>query len=94
MQQRMKHYNYRKLGELDEYGQPTTQPTIYDILMFVSLTNDKDRDNPLYRESSYVGITHDKNINDECVVTIDSFDYKVQYVVHGRFNQVFLKRCS
>lgn len=94
MQQRMKHYIYHILGELDEYGQPIENPTDYSILMFVSLTNDKDRDNPLYRDSSYVGLTLDNKIDDKCVVKINNQDYKVQYVVKGRYNQVFLKRCS
>lgn len=74
--------------EQDEYGQLVNKEQQGEILMFLSLTKNQEKQNPLYQEASYLGLTYDNNINDKYVI---DGHLKVLYVVKGRINQVFMK---
>ena len=95
MIQKMRKYNYSKLTDkLDEYGQPIQDSVTGEVLMFISDTTQSPVQNPLYAESEYTGLCRDNTIDDKCTIEYEDKKLKVLYVVKGRYNQVFMKRCE
>lgn len=80
----------------NEYGQ-TTIPEDAEpagkIKMAIYTTSQSAQDNILYKNASYMALTHDTGINDMYQVNFNGERLKVLYVSpQGRFRQVFLAR--
>jgi hypothetical protein len=90
----MRFYDYYKLGEKDEYGQPqlpslTSEPT-GQILMCINLSSQAITDNIKYSNCSYIGLTRE-NVNDTYIIKYENELLKVLYVnPKGRLKQVYL----
>lgn len=87
-------YNYFTFGELDEYGQQKLSPEVKgSVKMAIYPTSQNVQDNILYHNAQYVGITHDKSINDSFVIKYGDIKLKVLYISRtGRFTQAFLAK--
>ena len=86
-------YDYFTFGEDDGYGmaQLSTEP-IGKIKMAINISSQTTQDNILYKDCSYVGLTHDANVNDAYVIRYGKGQLKVLYVnPKGRYKQVFLE---
>ena len=94
----MREYNYFLIGaETNSYGQQTLikdtngEPSVQGtIKMAISLLSQSVQETIAYKDASYVGLTHDKNINDHYVIQYKNKLLKVQYVTEGRFISVAL----
>lgn len=87
----MRYYSYSTLGELDSYGQPQESDNKGFIKMAVSLNSQTPQDNIKYKDTTYVGLTLDKNVNDSYIIHYNNEKLKVVYVNPcGRFKQVFM----
>ena len=85
-------YNYFTFGEDDGYGmqQLSTEPK-GQIKMAINISSQSTQDNILYKDCSYVGLTH-ANVDDTYVIEYENERLKVLYVnPKGRYKQVFLK---
>ena len=90
----MRLYDYFTYGDDDGYGQPalSTDPK-GKIKMSINISSQSTQDNILYKDCSYVGLTHDANVDDTYVIEYGDERLKVLYVnPKGRFKQVFLAR--
>lgn len=90
----MRFYDYFVYGEESGYGMPqlSTEPK-GKIKIALNILSQSAQDNILYEDCSYVGLTHDANINDKYVIQFGDEKLKVLYVnPMGRLKQVFLKR--
>lgn len=87
-------YNYFTFGELDEYGQPKLSEDIKgSVKMAISTTSQNIQDNVLYQNATYMGLTHDKSINDTFVIDYNGTKLKVLYVsAQGRLRAVFMAK--
>ncbi len=91
----MRFYDYYKLGEENEYGQPqlpslTSEPT-GKILMYINLSSQAVTDNIKYSNCSYIGLTRRENVDDTYIIKYGNELLKVLYVnPKGRLTQVFL----
>lgn len=92
MKQLMRNYTYQKYGEQDEYGQSTLGKG-GTISMAISVISNTISDNVLYRDAQYIGLTKDV-LDDKCVINYGTDKLKVLYVLHGRWNQVYMARCD
>ena len=93
MQQLMRNYTYQKYGETDSYGQPKLGEEKYTISMAISVVSNQINDNVLYRDAQYIGLTRGA-LDDKCVINYGNDKLKVLYVLHGRYNQVYMARCE
>jgi hypothetical protein len=90
----MRTYDYYTIGEKDEYGQ---QDVNFDtpkgtIKIAIYVTSQAVQDNIRYIDAAYMGLTLDKNVNNNYVIQYGDERLKVLYVnTQGRFKQVFLK---
>lgn len=87
----MRIYDYFTLGEKDEYGQRTisTTPT-GTIKMVLNIASQSVQDNILYKNCSYVGITH-ANVDDTYIIQNGNERLKVLYVNNrGRYTLVYM----
>ena len=88
----MKTYNYFLYGIKDEYGQLTLgiEPK-GQIKMAINISSQATQDNILYKDCTYVGLTH-AEVDDTYVIQYGNERLKVLYVnPMGRYKQVFLK---
>ena len=90
----MRYYDYFTFGELDNYGQPQLTPDPQGkVKMSITVTSQNVQDNVLYTNASYMGLTHDKNINDSYVIDYNGTKLKVLYVsLQGRLRAVFMSK--
>lgn len=88
----MREYNYFTLGAPDEYGQPQLSAEAQgSIKIAIYLTSQAITNNIKYKDSSYIGITLDKAVNDTYVIDYNGEKLKVLYVnPKGKYKQVFL----
>ena len=89
----MKSYNYFTFGELDAYGQEqlSTEP-VGTITISINLLSKTNADNIKYEDATYIGLTHNANIDNTYVIEYGAERLKVLYVIpFGRYKQVFLK---
>lgn len=89
----MRLYDYFTFGEDNGYGMPqlSTEPK-GQIKIAINISSQATQDNILYKDCSYVGLTHDTNVNDTYVIEYEGEKLKVLYVnPKGRYKQVFLK---
>lgn len=87
-------YDFFTFGELDSYGQPqlSTEPK-GKVKMAVFTTSQNIQDNILYSNASYMGLTHDKAVNDSYVIDYNGTKLKVLYVgKQGRLQAVFMAK--
>lgn len=89
----MRLYDYFTFGEEDGYGMPQlSKEPKGKIKMAINISSQSIQDNILYKDCSYVGLTHDANVNDTYVINYEEGQLKVLYVnPKGRYKQVFLK---
>lgn len=89
----MRLYDYFTFGEDDGYGMPqmSDEPK-GQIKMAINISSQTTQDSILYKDCTYVGLTHDANVDDTYVIRYGKGQLKVLYVnPKGRFKQVFLK---
>lgn len=88
----MRDYEYFLLGVDNGYGQTSMTPDAQGTVKISIATLTKTvTDDIRYSDASYIGLTHDKNINDTYVIQYGDELLKVQYVIpDGRYTQVFL----
>lgn len=88
----MSLYDYFTFGIEDAYGQPQISETPQGkIKMAINLTNQSIQDNINYKDSQYVGLTMNNEINDTYVIQYGEQKLKVLFVnPFGRYNQVFM----
>ena len=91
----MRNYDYYIYSELDAYGIPTLSDKKGTVKMAINVLSKSVKDNALYSEASYIGLTSDTQINDKYVVAFGDEKLKVLYVYpFGRLTQVFMARCG
>ena len=90
----MRIYDYYTYGAPDAYGQPTMSEVAQgSIKIAINISSQSIQDNINYLNCSYVGLTHDKTINDTFVIQYGDEKLKVLYVnPKGRLKQVFLQK--
>lgn len=89
----MRLYDYYTYTQ-NEYGQSTISALpAGKIKMAIYTTSQTTQDNVLYKSASYVGITHNPEVNDTFQIDFNGERLKVLYVsAQGRHRQVFLSR--
>lgn len=88
----MRLYDYFTLGEQDEYGQQveSTEPA-GQVKIAINVSSQNIQDNINYTNCEYVGLTHNKLIDDTWLIQYGNTRLKVLYVnKHGRLTQVFM----
>lgn len=95
MKQFFRWYDYYTYATNDEYGQPILSPEVKGkIHMWLNVVSQSTIDNPLYENSTYIGITTDDEVNSTYVIQNGEERLKVLYVNQlGRCKQVYLARC-
>ena len=87
----MRTYAYFTLGGSDGYGQPQLSNIKGVVKMAINLNSQTITDNIKYLDTVYIGLTHDKDINDTYVIQYGEQKLKVLYVnTFGRYKQVHL----
>lgn len=92
----MRSYNYFTFGASNAYGQPqlSKQP-VGKVKLSIFTTSQSIQANINYLNASYIGLTHDKNINDTYVIEYGEERLKVLYTSkQGRFIQVFMAKMN
>ena len=88
----MRTYNYFTYGEDNGYGQPQLSNDVQgEIKMAIYNTTQFVQENINYKGATYVGMTHDKNVNDKYVIQYGDKKLKVLYVSEGRFKAVMME---
>ena len=88
----MRDYPYYTYGDLNGYGQPSLSKEAQGVVkMAIYETSQAVQANIKYTGASYIGLTHDSNVNDTYVIEFESERLKVLYVQkRGRYIQVYL----
>lgn len=87
----IREYNYFALGSENDYGQEALEPK-GKVRMAINTTSVTIQDSVLYKDASYIGLTHSNLLDDKCFIEFGEEMLKVLYIIpRGRFNQVFLK---
>lgn len=89
----MRSYDYYTYSGLNAYKQPelSTEPQ-GTIKISIHSTSQSIQDNIQYKDCTYLGLTHNKAINDTYVIDYNGEKLKVLYVNPvGRLIQVFMK---
>ena len=90
----MREYDFYRYTE-NGYGQLTISAAIPEgkVKMAIYPTTQSTQDNILYKNATYIGLTHNTEINDMYQVIFNEERLKVLYVsAQGRFRQVFLAK--
>lgn len=89
---RMREYNYFLYGDTNDYGQVTlSREPVGTVKMAIHNTSTSIQDNLLYKNATYIGLTHNQDIDDAYVIQYGSERLKVLYTVQeGRYRQVFM----
>lgn len=88
----MKYHTYYRYSEPNAYGQRQLSDTPQgEVKMAINISTQQIKDNIKYREATFIGLTHDKQINDTYVVEYEGARLKVLYVnPKGKLRQVFM----
>ena len=88
----MRDYEYYTFGSDNGYGQPTLSKDVQGtVKMAIYTTSQAVQANINYIGASYLGLTHDRKINDKYVISYGSAKLKVLYTnPQGRYIQVFM----
>lgn len=89
----MREYDFYTYGAKDSYGLPQlSKEPQGKIKIAINVSSQSAQDNILYEDNTYMGLTHDAEVNDTYVIQYGKERLKVLYVNSmGRFKQVFLK---
>jgi len=89
----MRLYDYYTYSGSNAYKQPQLSPEPQGaIRISINTTSQAIQDNIKYKDCAYIGLTHNKLINDKWVIDYNGEKLKVLYVnPKGRYIQVFLK---
>ena len=89
----MRIYNYFTFGTVDSYGQTAiSEEPKGTIKIAINISSQATQENILYKDCTYIGLTHDKAINDTYVIAFGDKKLKALYVnPKGRYTQVFFK---
>lgn len=89
----LKDYNYLQYEEYGKYGQAQLSDEVKgQIKMAIYTTNQSTQDNIRYKDATYVGITHNRDIDDTFVIQYGDEKLKVLYAnKQGRFVIAFMK---
>jgi hypothetical protein len=89
---KMRAYDYFQYGDDNGYGQPSLSTTpVGTIKMAIHNTSTSIQDNIIYKGATYVGLTHDKGVDDTYVIQYGEERLKVLYVTtEGRYRQAFM----
>ena len=90
----MRTYNYFTFGAPNAYGQPQlSKEPVGKVKLSIYTTSQNVQGNINYTNANYIGLTHDKNINDTWVIQYGKERLKVLYTSNqGRFIQVFMAK--
>ena len=88
----MRNYEFFTLGAKDEYGQEViSENTQGSIKIAIYTLSNTIGTNINYKDSTYIALTTDKNINDNYVIKYGDKKLKVLYIIpSGRLTEVFL----
>lgn len=88
----MRDYDFYTFGEKDSYGQQHLSEDVQGtVKMAINLTSQTASDNIKYKDCTYVGLTHDKRVNDSFVIQYGNEKLKVMYInTFGRFIQAYM----
>lgn len=88
----MREYDFYTYGDSDGYGQPALSKDVQGtIKMAIYETAQAIQDNIRYKNASYVGLTHNRKVNDTYVIDYENKRLKVLYVSKkGVYRQVFM----
>lgn len=88
----MREYDYLLYSEENNYGQAVLNDTVAgQVKMSINIASQSIQDNINYKDCQYIGLTHNKNIDDNYVIVYGKEQLKVLYVNPlGRLNQVFM----
>lgn len=88
----MRSYNYFTFGEKDAYGQARlSEEPVGTITMAINDVSTTIGETVKYKNSTYIGLTHDAKVNDAYVIEYGGQKLKVLYVnSKGRLTQVFM----
>lgn len=94
----MKDYNYYLIGESNNYGQATiikdidNNPIVQgQVKLNINIISQTLIDNIRYQDATYLGLTHNKDINDKYIIEYEGKKLKVKYINNrGRYTQVYL----
>lgn len=95
---RMREYNYFLISaDTNSYGQQTViqnengEPLVQGtIKIAISIASQAVQETIAYKDASYVGLTHDRNITDHYIIQYGDKLLKVKYITEGRFRNIFL----
>ena len=95
---KMRAYDYFLIGDDNGYGQITLikdeegNPVKQgEVKLSISTLTKAVTEDLRYSDSSYVGLTHDKSINDNYIIQYENERLKVLHVnLDGRYTQVYL----
>lgn len=87
----MKDYTFSTLGGKDEYGQEVESEVQGTVKLAIYSLSNTIGTNIKYKDATYLGLTHNRAINDSYVIHYGEEKLKVLYTIpNGRLNQVFL----
>ena len=91
----MRLYDYFTLGATDAYGQSVIpnkdSVPVGQVKMAINISSQSTQDNILYKDCSYVGLTHAK-VDDTYIINYEGELLKVLYInPKGRYTQVFMQ---
>jgi hypothetical protein len=87
-------YDCFSFGEENAYGEKAIDFSTpkRQVKMSINISSQSTQDNILFKDCTYVGVTHDKLIDDSYVIAYGNEKLKVLYVnPNGRYNIVFLQ---
>ena len=80
-----------QMTEYKYYPMKEDEGSFGTILIAINLINQAVSDNPLYTNSTYIGITFNKEISDKHIIKYGNQKLKVLYVNPiGRYKQVYM----
>jgi hypothetical protein len=92
----MRTYDYFTFGDSNGYGSPSlSKEPKGTIKIAINTTSQSVQDNIKYKSATYIGLTHDKDIDDTYVIAFGKEKLKVLYVQpKGRYTQVFMSELA
>lgn len=90
----MREYDFYTFGAPNSYGQPQlSKDPVGKVKLSIFTTSQNVQANVNYTNANYIGLTHDKAINDTYVIKYGEECLKVLYTSkQGRFIQVFMAK--
>ena len=87
----MHSYNYYVYEDSNGYGQPTISDVKGTIKLSINVISQSVGTSIKYKDSSYIGVTHNTNINDTYIIQYNNERLKVNYINKiGRYILVYM----